>query len=183
MIKKSLIALAVLCSQTAVADDYFSLPGGWDKSTGTPLMLASADDGNMSMSGGASEPYQDRMITANKLHKYLGIGSIIAAGLTMIAPKPEVNANGEVDNGGAHEALADTAAGLGVGAIATGLAFHWDDITLSNSFKDPDNLHITLTTLGTLGYLAAVSEAPDSGHAGFGAGGAIAMAIGIKMVW
>ncbi len=118
--------------------------------------------------------YEERYFTANKVHQYLGIGSILAAGGTLLAPKEE---------DGAHETLARTAAGLGVAAIVTGLLFHWDDFNLSDGVKDTDNLHVMLTTAGTLGYLAAVSAAPDSGHAGFGGLGAIAMAIGIKMNW
>lgn len=107
------------------------------------------------------------------MHKYLGIGSLAAAGLTLLMPKEE---------DGAHEALGKTAAALGTLAVITGITFHWDDLNFSNGIKDPDVLHATLTTLGTLGYLAAVSAAPDA-HAGAGGVGAISMAVGIKMVW
>jgi len=176
MIKKCALALTLVCSQAAVADDYFSLPDNWNQGSAEPLILASADNNNMGMtSKGKSEPdaYKERMITANKLHKYLGIGSIGAAVLTGLSPKEE---------NGAHEAFGKTAAALGVGAIITGAIFHWEDIDLSNGTGDPDNIHLALTTLGTLGFLSAVSEAPKP-HAGAGVAGAISMAIGIKMVW
>jgi len=175
MIKKCALALTLCCSQAAVADDYFSLPEQWDFSTSEPLLLASADDNNMTtMATDTKNMYKDRLITANKLHKYLGIGSLGAALITGIMPKEE---------GGPHEAFGQTAAALGIGAVITGLIFHWDEIDLSNGFSDPDNLHLALTTLGTLGYVAAVGEAPDGGHVSPGVGGAVSMAIGIKMVW
>lgn len=126
--------------------------------------------------------YEERWFTANKAHQYLGIGSIAAAAATVLAPKPAVDPVTNEAESSAHETLAKTAAGLGVAAVVTGLLFHWDDFDLSDGIGDPDNLHATLTTLGTLGYLAAVSEAPDN-HAGFGAAGAIAMAVGIKLNW
>lgn len=47
MIKKCTLALAILCSQTAVADDYFSLPLSWDEGETAPLLLASNDDTSM----------------------------------------------------------------------------------------------------------------------------------------
>ncbi len=174
MIKKCALALTLCCGHAAIADDYFSLPDQWSPNTTESLILVSAD--NTSMTTIATEnksAYKDRLITANKLHKYMGIGSLGAALLTTATPKEE---------DGAHEALGQTAAALGIGAIITGLIFHWDDIDLGNGFSDPDNLHLALTTLGTLGFVAAVGEAPE-GHVGSGIGGAVSMAIGIKMVW
>ena len=174
MIKKCSLALVLMCSQSVMADDYFSLPMSWNSSESTPLLLASSDDAAMMVSDQNSDvEYRDRMFTANKLHKYLGIGSIGAAGLTLLMPKEE---------DGTHEAFGKAAAALGVGALITGAIFHRDDINFSNGFKDPDNLHILLTTLGSLGFLNAASEAPDS-HAGSGIVGGLSMAVGIKMVW
>ena len=174
MIKKCALALTLCCSQAAVANDYFSLPDQWNLNASEPLMLASADDSRMTtMATDTTNMYEERLITANKLHKYLGIGSLGAAILTGAMPKEE---------DGAHEAFGKTAAALGIGAVITGLIFHWEDIDLGNGFGDPDNLHLALTTLGTLGMASAVSEAP-AGHAGPGGVGAISMAIGIKMIW
>ena len=151
------------------------------------LQLASAADTRMTTTGDAAPvvaPYKARWLTANKVHKYLGIGSIAAAGLTVLA-SGEANGGeggGKVD-GGIHEELANLAAGLGGAAILTGLLFHWDDITLANGFSDPDNLHMLLTTLGTLGYVKAIDVAPGDGHSGYGMFGAASMVLGIKMVW
>ena len=178
-----MIALLSLCATTpALAQEELttgSLWGDYSLNHHTALWLASADTNAGSTpalaAGRADNPAdEERYFTANKIHQYLGIGSILAAGGTLLAPKEE---------NGLHENLAKTATALGIGAVVTGLLYHWDDFSLSDGMKDPDNLHLMLTTAGTLGYLAAVSAAPDSGHAGLGGVGAIAMAIGIKMNW
>lgn len=176
-----IVALSLFGTVPAFAQDELnkgSLWGDYALDNSATLYLASADTTSPAGKGErekAGKPaYEERYFTANNVHKYLGLGSIIAAGSTLLAPKEE---------DGAHEALAQTAAALGVGAIVTGLLFHWDDFDLSDGFKDPDNLHVMLTTAGTLGYLAAVNAAPDGGHAGLGGIGAVAMAIGIKMNW
>ena len=148
------------------------------------LQLASAADGPSSSSAGHTEdsvqPYKSRWLTANKLHKYLGLGSISAAGLTVLTAGDDEGGNGD---GGIHHQLANLALGLGGAAVLTGLIFHWDDISLANGFSDPDNLHILLTTLGTLGYAKAIDLAPGDGHSGYGSSGALSMLLGIKMVW
>ena len=185
--KHWMIAALLLCGGVpAYAQDELltgSLWGDYALDHSATLYLASAETGaegdgkagsGSSITKEAKPVYEERLFTANNVHKYLGIGSIAAAAGTLITPKEE---------DGAHEALARTAAGLGVAAVVTGLIFHWDDFDLSDGVSDPDNLHVMLTTAGTLGYLAAVSEAPDEGHAGFGGAGAVAMAIGIKVNW
>ena len=174
MIKKCALALTLCCSQVAVADSDFSLPDNWSSTSAAPLMLASADNSSITtMATDTTNMYEERLITANKLHKYLGIGSLGAAILTGAMPKEE---------DGAHEAFGKTAAALGIGAVITGLIFHWEEIDLGNGFGDPDNLHLALTSLGALGMASAASTAPEA-HGGLGAAGAISMAIGIKMVW
>ena len=123
--------------------------------------------------------------TPNKIHKYLGLGSLGLVGLALLAPKPddEGKPSGEKSEGGIHHDLAVGATVLGAAAVATGFAFHYRDIDLSKGFKDPDNLHMLLGTLAEVAFLAAVSKAPDSGHAGAGILGAAAMATAIKIEW
>lgn len=183
MVRYVILGMALLLSGPAVAGtgiDSLDLWGEYGLNQAERLYLASADD-RVAMGGGGGEApaqaseYKPRWFTKNKVHQYLGIGSIAAAGLTLLAPKE--------DEPSAHHSLGEAAAGLGVAAVLTGLIFHWEDIQLSNGLRDPDNLHATLTTLGTLGYLGAVSDAPESGHGGLGAFGAISMAVGIKMTW
>jgi len=133
---------------------------------------------NMAMSTANEPEFEEDWLTANKVHKYLGIGSLSMAILAAIAPKPPKD---NLDDG-MHKDLAEAAALLGGAAIATGLVFHYDDI-FNNGFSDPDNLHALYTTIGVLGYALAVNDAPDAQHVGYGALGALSMIIGIKYTW
>jgi hypothetical protein len=112
------------------------------------------------------------MFGRNNMHKYLGLGSLGAAALTIVAPKEE---------GGAHEKLAEVAAVLGAAAIATGFYAHYDD--LSWEWSNPDTRHATYGALGVLGYLLAVARGGEGGHAAAGALGAVAMVTAIKITW
>ena len=131
------------------------------------------------------------MLTSNKFHKYLGIGSLLLAGLTAItAPDDEEGSTGQAPSGkDVHQALAYGATALGVGAVATGFAYHFDDINMENGFTDPDNLHMLLGLLGTMGYAAAVADRPTSpdyssgSHSCYGIIGAVSMAVAIKLEW
>lgn len=178
------IALALIASTPVRADNAAdTMPTGINYAAlyGERFELTAADDtpdsrpaGHHAAAVDDDRPlFEERWFTANKMHKYLGIGSIGAAALTLLVPKEE---------DGAHEFLGRTAAALGVGAVATGLVLHWDDFDLSEGFRNPDNTHMLLTTLGTLGFLYAVSKAPDT-HGGIGAASAIGMLVGIKMTW
>ena len=122
--------------------------------------------------------FKEDWLTANKIHKYLGIGSITLGLLAAIVPKPPK----ENPDDGSHKDLADAAAVLGGAAVATGLMFHYDDI-FNYGISDPDNLHATYATLGAIGFAMAVSDAPGAQHAGYGVLGAVLMTIGIKYTW
>jgi len=133
----------------------------------------------------APQSAENDWFTPNKIHKYLGLGSLGLATLAILAPKPdeENKTTGENGEGGIHHDLAVAATTLGAAAVATGFAFHYKDLNLSNGFKDPDNLHMLLGTAAELAFLVAVNKAPAGGHAGVGALGAIAMATAIKIEW
>jgi hypothetical protein len=139
------------------------------------LRLAAADmqGGAMSESSEKKPEYKDRWFTANKTHMYLGLGSLAAATVAALLPKEE---------NGAHHEFGQAAAVLGGAAVATGLVFHYNDLSFENAFSNPDNLHAMLGLLGTLGYAIAVNEAPDP-HAGYGIGGIVLMAAAIKVTW
>lgn len=122
--------------------------------------------------------FKEDWLTANKIHKYLGIGSLTLALLSAIAPKPPKD---NLDQG-SHKQLAEGAAVLGGAAIATGLMFHSDDI-FNYGASDPDNLHATYASLGAVGYALAVSDAPQAQHVRYGILGAVLMTIGIKYTW
>lgn len=142
------------------------------------LFLAAANEqSSMAMAGSeenAASEYEDRLFTGNKMHKYLGIGSVGAAILTLLAPKEE---------DGAHENFAILSALLGAGAVATGLGYHYEEIGIEGGLKDPDNQHALWAGLGALGIAYAAAEGPDSGHSGFGSLGGIAMMIGVRYAW
>lgn len=108
----------------------------------------------------------------NKMHKYLGLGSMALATATLLAPKEE---------DGAHEQLANGAAALAVAAVANGVYAHWDDMEFT--WEDPDTRHALLGALGTLGYVFAVAKGGEGGHAAAGGLGAVAMAYAIKITW
>ena len=108
----------------------------------------------------------------NRMHKYLGLGSMGLALATLAAPK---------ERGGAHENLAKGAAFLGGAAVANGIYAHWDDMEFD--WDDPDTRHAIFGALGTLGYLLAVSKDGEGGHAALGGLGAVSMAYAIKISW
>jgi len=119
------------------------------------------------------EEFKTRWFTSKKFHQYLGLGSLALATLTAVTPKEE---------NGPHEYLARGAVFLGGAAMLTGFTFHYKDLSVKNFFKNPDNLHALLVSLGTIGYALAVSDAPAA-HAGAGIGGLVFMLGGVKIVW
>lgn len=140
-------------------------------------VLASSADSGYAVAGTEkfnAPKYKDRLFTANSFHKYLGIGSIAAALITVAAPKEE---------DGLHEEMAKTSAALGLGALATGLIYHYEDLHLDAGLSDPDNLHALWAGLGALGIAAAAATGPDGPHSTFGSLGGIGMIIGVKYTW
>lgn len=165
----------------------------------TQLLLASnsEDINNFSQSKNnkqsifSTKNYKTPLFSANKLHKYLGIGAVIMGGVTALSAP-------DGDNEGAptttpvdddfHQAMALTATTMAVLATATGFLFHYEDLGLSNGLTDPDNMHMALGLLGTLGYLSAVGAAPENGgdggnHSTYGILGGASMLLAIKLEW
>lgn len=139
-----------------------------------PLQLAEADTATRAPALALkAEPAEDLpWHHKNNMHKWLGVGSIALAGVALLAPKEE---------DGLHEYAGQGAAALGVAAVGTGIYAHWDD--LDGGWSDPDVKHAVLGTLGALGFVLAVSKAPEGGHSGAGGVGAVAMAAAIKLTW
>lgn len=139
--------------------------------------------------------FEESWVTGNKLHMYLGLGSMaaaIVAGVTapeapegvVVPPSQRKNARSTT-----HHIAALTAAALGGAAIASGLMLHWDDITNSFGLTDPDILHLVLGLVGTAGYVYAITKGPkrvgdpSNGHSAAGILGAAAMATAITLEW
>ena len=136
---------------------------------------AFADDTTNAEKNNFNEPW----FTGGKAHQYLGIGSLALGALTAIVPKPEHDDY----EGSLHQQLAYSATFLGGAAVASGLTFHYKDLSLKHFFKNPDNLHALLGTLAFAGYLTAVSMAPEEDHATPGVLGAASMLAAIKITW
>jgi len=182
--------------ETGVTDLRLGLPtaASSQQARTTPLWLAANGSGMSdagSDQGAAKSQWREHWFTANKAHEYMGLGSLILAGLTVVtAPDGEGSANGQAPSGkDLHQALAYGATALGVGAVTTGFIYHLDDIHWDNGITDPDNLHMLLGLLGTAGYLAAVADRPKSpdyssgSHATYGIIGAVSMIGAIKLEW
>lgn len=151
--------------------------GPWASGTGVGgergLLLAAAGTAKPDVIAGQKGGDDDLpWYSKNRMHKYLGFGSMGLALATLAAPK---------EKGGAHENLAKGAAFLGGAAVANGVYAHWDDMEFS--WDDPDTRHAIFGALGTLGYLLAVSKDGEGGHAALGGLGAVSMAYAIKVSW
>jgi len=134
--------------------------------------------GAISKSPEQVEPPRAPWFTQNTVHQFLGMGSIgVALAAAATVPEDELRGNDSV-----HHQFAVAAAALGVGAIMSGFAVHGEDV-FNFGVGDPDNIHMTLGILGTMGYLAAVNAAPTEAHAAAGMLGVAAMTLTIAVTW
>ena len=139
--------------------------------------------------------FSEPIFTLNMTHQYLGISTIIAAGLTaMTAPGeaceqncPPPSQQAPRQRNGTHAHLARATVALAAATIATGILAHWDDIHLDNGITDPDNLHALLGLAGAVIMAKAVNKSAGStvpvSHAAQAELGAALMVVGIKLVW
>ncbi|MDX8384397.1 MAG: hypothetical protein R8M45_09970 [Ghiorsea sp.] len=136
--------------------------------------------------------FKKPFITMNNIHEYLGLASLAFGGLAAIS----VPENGSADLVNTfHYRFAKYSWQLGAAAVGTGFYAHWDDFHLEDGLLDPDNLHIMLGFLGTLGYYLAVAGAVDEyntngyvdtenkNHATYGILGGAAMSVAIGFTW
>jgi len=169
------------------------LASGWLALTFSSQAFAENQEGYQKLDVPDQATFEESYFTANKMHMYLGIGSLVAAGLAgMTAPdaeNPAVVAQQKRSTNTTHYYLGTAAAALGGAAVVSGLMLHLDDIQMNNGVLDPDTLHMVLTMLGTAGYVYAVSKGPrviggpSNGHAAAGMAGAALMATGIAFEW
>lgn len=139
--------------------------------------------------------FSEPVLTLNKTHKYLGISTIIAAGLTAISAPgegcetncPPPSQQPPRQRNGTHAHLARATVALAAATIASGILAHWDDIHLENGITDPDNAHALLGIAGAVLMAKAVNKSAGStvpvSHAAQAELGAALMVVGIKLVW
>jgi len=150
------------------------------------IMLAQADatTANNETAYEAPVTKEKSFLSGKRIHQYLGLGSFaFAIAAAAAAPETEGAIPPSPSKKRTHKALGITAAALGGAAIANGFYVHGDDFNLDNGWTDPDNLHVLMTVLGTLGYAAAIATNGKGAHAAAGAGGAALMGVGIFLEW
>jgi hypothetical protein len=138
--------------------------------------------------------FESPWLTGRKAHQYLGIATVVSAGLTALAAPGErcehncpAQAPPRQTSGTAHTRLARTTAVLAVATVLTGLIYHWDDFHLEDGLADPDNQHVMLAGTGALMMLYAINKSEKSSvptpHAFVAEAGAAAMLVAIKLTW
>ncbi len=158
------------------------------------LNEATVVSGKTAGSGAAAVEFQPPLFTGSNAHKYLGLGTVLFAGLTALAaPEDGCESNCSAStaprqtSGTTHTRFARTTAALAVATLTSGLLVHWDDFHVEDGIADPDNQHMLLGTTGALMMLYAIHKSANSStqtsHAGIAELGGIAMAVAIKLTW
>lgn len=138
-------------------------------------------------------PFKPPWLTGSDVHKVLGLGTLLAVGLTAAtAPGDGENKNTastapRQTSGTTHTRSARTAAVLAGATVASGLLVHWDDFSVKDGIRDPDNQHVLLGLVGAGLMLYAVNKSMKSAvptqHAVYGELGGAAMAVAVKLTW
>lgn len=161
-----------------------------------PYLLAENDDAGALPGHAEIAPalaFSPPLFSGRKVHQYLGLGTVVLAGLTMVTAPGDGCEQGcssqppRKTSGTAHTELARATAAMAAATVATGLIFHWDDIHWEDDFYDPDKMHARLGALGALLMLYAVDKSVNStvpvSHAGAAELGAALMVVAIKLTW
>lgn len=163
----------------------------------TSYFLA-ANEADAEQAGGTSATpateFHPPWISGRKVHQYLGLSTVVLAGLTILsAPGAGCeNCQGTSQqprqtSGTTHTRLARATAAMAAATVMAGLLFHWNDIHLEDDFTDPDKLHARLAAAGALLMLYAVNKSEKStvpvSHAAMAELGAAAMIVAIKLTW
>jgi hypothetical protein len=193
------LCLAVFSGTVFAQDAVFELPsvsGAYVKDHESFKLAASETDVLVKKSGSAApeirkSEYEPSWLTGGKAHQYLGLGTIVLAGLTA-ATAPEgceenCSANTPRETNGTHAKLAKATVALAAATITSGVLAHWDDFHLEDGITDPDNLHVLLGVTGAALMAYAVNKSMNSStevsHAGIAEMGALGMVAAIKITW
>ncbi len=139
--------------------------------------------------------FEPAIFSGSNAHKYLGLSTIVLAGLTAVTapgegcehncPPPSQLPPRETN--GTHAKLAKATIAMAYATIATGILAHWDDFHLEDGITDPDNLHVLLGVTGAALMTWAVNKSKNSAvpvsHAGIAELGALGMVAAIKITW
>jgi hypothetical protein len=169
------------------------------QSFNTPTYLLAANDGDDVLGQANVTPhpateFKPPWMSGRKAHQYLGLGTVVLAGLTMIAAPGEgcegcspASQPPRQTSGTTHTRLARATAVMAAATVITGLVYHWNDIHWEDPFTDPDKMHARLATAGALMMLYAVHKSATStvptSHSGIAELGAVAMVVAIKLTW
>jgi hypothetical protein len=138
--------------------------------------------------------FEPPLLSGSNAHMYLGLSTIVLAGLTAVAAPGEgceqnctaANTSPRQTNG-THAKLAKATVAMAYATIATGVLAHWDDFHLEDGITDPDNLHVLLGVTGAALMSWAVNRSKNSAvpvsHAGIAELGALGMVAAIKLTW
>ncbi len=159
--------------------------------------LAAADDTETAVkksvgtapAAGKAE-FKPASFTGSDAHKYLGLATIVGAGLTALTAPEECETNCSQtprQTNGTHAKLAKATVAMAAATIISGVLVHWDDIHFADGIRDPDNLHVLLGVTGAALMMYAVNKSKNSAvpvnHAGIAELGALSMVAAIKITW
>jgi hypothetical protein len=142
----------------------------------------------------AAAPFKPPWLTGSDVHKYLGLGTLLAVGVTAASAPGEgcekncsASTTPRQTSGTTHTRAARTAAALAGATVATGLLVHWDDFHLQDGIRDPDNQHVLLGLIGSGLMVYAVNKSMKSAvptqHSAYAELGGMAMAVAVKLTW
>ena len=195
------LCLAAFCGVVFAQEDEFELPSAsaaYVKDFESFKLAANNTDVKVKSSASAAPEiqkteFEPSWLTGGKVHQYLGLGTIVAAGLTaMTAPDEGCEHNCTAaspprETNGTHAKLAKATVAMAAATIASGLIVHWDDFHIADGFADPDNLHVMLGVSGAALMAYAVNKSKNStvpvSHAGIAEMGALGMLVAIKLTW
>jgi hypothetical protein len=198
------LCLALLAGSVYAAegDLNLALPANGNNNQASGIFMLAANDTsvlseNTGVKEGGIKPaaeFEPPLFSGSNAHQYLGLGTILLAGLTgMTAPEEGCESNcpnppPPRDVNGAHAKLAYATVAMATATVVTGVFTHWDDFALEDGWTDPDNLHVLLGTAGAalMGYATYKSAQVTTGqvsHAGTAIAGAAGMTLAIALTW
>ncbi len=170
-----------------------SLPAGkYEQQAAHSFMIAESDPEVVKVKSNiaaapAQAEFEPKLFSGKKIHEYLGVGTAALAGMAFMTHLHPVG-NVPRDVNGTHAELGKAAAAMALATVASGLIVHWDDFSLEDGWKDPDNQHVLLGVTGAALMAYAVNKSMNVStgqvnHAGLAELGALSMVVAIKLTW